>query len=340
MLNMKKKMINVATSMISAIEQFHSSEKNAHATDRISDCNNVFQQKDTISCQRDSAQRPNVQRRDSVSLVPATRARGQTAAQNIPVVIGVSRKEGTNYGIQRDSNTSDLPSSESHRRPTQQSASRNECVVMGPSLVSGLGSKLCSEGVKATSYPHRGATIPQIRENVKGILPKDSKPKSVVLLCGGNDSERYHSSDVSVQYDALINDVRKRCPSVPIVLCKVPQRPCNERTARNIKDLNAFLDTKATNDLTITTVEICPNHPWLYKRDKVHFNGRGIKLAARRLAGHISANFSTQGRTTRWWPTLMSYRATHLLAWTTKTFGEIMWFTNPRAMGIAYCIPS
>ena len=144
----QRKMINVATSMISAIEQFHSSEKNAHATGRISDCNNVFQQKDTISSQRDSAQRPNVQRRYSVSSVPVTRARGQTAAQNIPGVIGVSRKERTNYGIQRDSNTSDLPHSESHRRPTQPSASRNEGVVIGSSLVSGLGSKLCSEGLK------------------------------------------------------------------------------------------------------------------------------------------------------------------------------------------------
>ena len=45
----QRKMINVATSIISAIEQFHSSEKNAHATDRISDCNNTFQQKDIIS---------------------------------------------------------------------------------------------------------------------------------------------------------------------------------------------------------------------------------------------------------------------------------------------------
>ena len=160
----QRKMINVATSMISAIEQFHSSEKNVHVTDRINDCNNVFQQKETISSQRVSTQRPSVQRRDSVSSVPATRARGQTAAPNIPVVIGVSRKEGTNYGIQRDSNTSDLPSSESHRRSTQQSASRNECVVIGSSLVPGLGSNGAFYKWVAHDYPEHN-----IKSNITDV---------------------------------------------------------------------------------------------------------------------------------------------------------------------------
>ena len=100
--------------------------------------------------------------------------------------------------------------------PRQQGELADECVVIGSSLVSGLGAKLSAEGVKATSYTHRGALIPRIRDHIPGILPTNSNPKSVVLLCGGNDSERYHSSSVTKQYDELINDVRKRCPSARI----------------------------------------------------------------------------------------------------------------------------
>ena len=287
-------MVNVATSMVYAFEQYHKSDTNTRVPDQISDGQNVSnkQNSDNVSDLHDAAptRRHNVSHSEAVAPSPHASVLRQTNGQNIPVVIGVSRKERIDSA---DKYSHDLNSGghQTQPCPRQQGELADECVVIGSSLVSGLGAKLSAEGVKATSYTHRGALIPRIRDHIPGILPTNSNPKSVVLLCGGNDSERYHSSSVTKQYDELINDVRKRCPSARIILCKVPQRPGNERTVRNIKELNVFLDRKAKNDGTISTLEICPNISSFFKRDQLHLNSKGIKHAARELANHMRTNF-------------------------------------------------
>ena len=160
------------------------------------------------------------------------------------------------------------------------SAGKNDCVIIGSSLVAGLGAKRCRESVDSTSYTHRGATIPQIRCRINWILPQNSRPKSVVLLCGGNDCERSQVSSVTDQYDCMINDVKYRCPGVPIILCRVAPQPGGTDIDRNIRDLNKYLVYKAKYDDVIIVVDASPCSPSYYRPDQLHFNGKGLKFVA------------------------------------------------------------
>ena len=210
----------------------------------------------------------------------------QPSGQRIPVITGVVGSRSTR-SCHTQSETNGVTA-----RDQSRSAGKNDCVIIGSSLVAGLGAKLCQEGVDATSYTHRGATIPQIRYRINRILPQNSRPKSVVLLCGGNDCERNQVSSVTDQYDRLINDVKYRCPGVPIILCKVPPRPGGTNIDRNIRDLNKYLVYKAKYDDVITVVDASPCSLSYYRTDQLHFNGKGLKFVAGKLADHVRTNFT------------------------------------------------
>ena len=99
-------------------------------------------------------------------------------------------------------------------------------------------------------------------------------------------------SSVTDQYDRLINDVKYRCSGVPIILCKVPPRPGGTNIDRYTRDFNKYLVYKAKNDDVITVVDTSPCSLSYDKPDQLHFNGKGLKFVAGKLADHVRTNFT------------------------------------------------
>ena len=151
-------MVNVATAMVSAFEQYHKSDTNTRVPDQMSDGQIVRnkQNSDNVSDLHDAAptRRHNVSHSEAVAPSPHASVLRQTNGQNIPVVIGVSRKERMDSAnkYSHDLNSGGHQTQPCHACRRQQGGLADKCVVLGSSLVSGLGAKLSSEGVKATSY--------------------------------------------------------------------------------------------------------------------------------------------------------------------------------------------
>ena len=214
----------------------------------------------------------------------------QTTGRRIPVVqLGASGSVSTN-----------IPPTYSHivhqgkpknRQPQVRRPSPSDTIVIGTSLMRGVGGKLHKFGVNATSYTYAGTKVEHIRNRIPHILNSDVQPKHVILQCGGNDAEAERADSVMRNYEQLIDDVRGRCPNASIVLCTVPPRGENRDVLRNIDTLNSYLQQRATCGDNVWCIDICPKSLKMYRRDKVHFNKYGLKYYAKALVGQLS-NFS------------------------------------------------
>lgn len=161
---------------------------------------------------------------------------------------------------------------------------RTQTVVIGSSLVRGLGPELAAQGVNATCYTYPGATIPVIRKRVGHILTERHQPRQIVLQCGGNDLEAVPTDRVVSQYDALIREIRQRCPSATIVLSKIPLRKHNVELHRKIDMLNTYLENRGKRGDGVIYVTVTSDSLAHFKHDLVHFNTTGVKVFGRRLA--------------------------------------------------------
>ena len=61
-------------------------------------------------------------------------------------------------------------------------------VVIGTSLVRGVGSRLVERGVDATVYTYPGLELPHIQKSVINIFTHEYQPSHVIIQCGGNDA--------------------------------------------------------------------------------------------------------------------------------------------------------
>ena len=169
-------------------------------------------------------------------------------------------------------------------------------LIIGTSLTRGVGTKLVQQGIQATSYIYAGCEIPHIRERIPYIVPKTNNPTHVILQCGGNDAERRPAERVIAQYESLIEAVRRACPNAYISVSRIPPRRNNNTILNKIGQINAHLEQKCSGDQGLSFVDACPDSIYLYKRDLVHFNGRGIKFYADKLKEHIQG-FRARGVT-------------------------------------------
>ena len=101
------------------------------------------------------------------------------------------------------------PSAAVRTRPQHPPSHRTTTVVIGTSLIHGLGPRLNKLGVSATTYMYRGATVPDLQSRVKNILNSHEKPDRIVLQCGGNDAERQPAEVVTTRIETLVHNIKR-----------------------------------------------------------------------------------------------------------------------------------
>ena len=106
--------------------------------------------------------------------------------------------------------------------PAAPSPGGPETIVIGTSLVNGLGSRLHVCSVNATCYMYRGADIPTIQSRIPYTLTPGVRPRYIVLQIAGNDATKQSSPVILARYETLIGDIWRRCPETIILLSKVP----------------------------------------------------------------------------------------------------------------------
>ena len=153
-------------------------------------------------------------------------------------------------------------------------------VVIGTSLVRGVGARLAHQGIDAATYTYAGCEIPEIRSRIKHIATSNDNPCHVFLQCGGNDAENRPAERVIGQYDSLIQEVRRRCPNTTISVGRIPLRRNNNSLHNKIGQINSYLEQKCSHEPNLNFVDACPKSVYMYRRDLVHFNKRGSRVFA------------------------------------------------------------
>ena len=278
--SLKEHMVDITSRMIVALEESPDAERNGDDDD------------DTpftlVTHSRRGRQLQRQQSARSRQVVPQPHPPNRrpeiptpTQGQPIPVVCGVAGSH--NLQPVHALSQQQRPSSTSSRHPIE--------TVIGTSLTRGLGTKLNALGTDVTCYTYTGSRIPEIRSRIPHLLPCDNQPRRVVLQLGGNDAELQPSSEVTKQYDSLIGEIQQRCPRASIILSKIPPRKKNKDVLKNISRVNAYLQHRATEGDDVSTFDICPHDPAMFRKDLVHFNAKGCRVYANQMHDKLS-NFT------------------------------------------------
>ena len=169
--------------------------------------------------------------------------------------------------------------------------SPSSTIIIGTSLVRGLGSKLNSLGTRSTTFTYPGRDIPYLRSRLQNIISQQDQPERIIIQCGGNDAERVAVNHVTHEYEGLLSDVRRLCPRAQILLCTIPPRGNKASVLQNIDSINTWMKRRARPGDGLYCFEASPHSPWFFRKDMTHFNARGLNFYAKRLSGHLS-NFS------------------------------------------------
>ena len=241
-----------------------------------------------------TSHRPLTSQHSPASRQPASSS-GNGMGQPIPVVQpGIGRPQTASNPIPSHVNLNQHPrhmaaeDRNSVPRPNHHPATRDKTVVIGTSLINGLGQHLSNLGEEATTYMYRGATVPVIQNRIKHILNSRQQPERVVLQCGGNDAERQPAEVISTRIESLVHDIKRICPTSDIIINKVPPRGKNQKVLNNIKRLNSSLEYRYQGDENVQVIDVCPKAPQFYRKDLTHFNFRGSFQFAKQLSDHLS----------------------------------------------------
>ena len=150
---------------------------------------------------------------------------------------------------------------------------KKDVIVIGTSLVRGVGAMLNSDNLNVLTFTNAGCSIPHIAPRFKNMIPTDYKG-IVLLQVGGNDCSSNDSEAVVTVYDTFLNDLQSYIPYAHIVVSAVPPRRGSAYLQYKIKTVNEFLHFRATFDSTMTYIE-CP----LYN-EKLHFRPDGVHFSA------------------------------------------------------------
>ena len=115
-------------------------------------------------------------------------------------------------------------------------------------------------------------------------------PEHLVLRAPFTDME---------QYECLISEIQQYCPNVHIILSTIPPRGNNAMVLKNIDSVNTWLNYRTRRGDNVRTVKVCPQLTTSFKKDMVHFNGKGLAYYAKRLVGHIQ-NFHRPSERRDW----------------------------------------
>lgn len=162
-----------------------------------------------------------------------------------------------------------------------------DTIVIGTSLVRGVGAHLKRRDIDNVCYTYPGADIPQIRSRICHVLPHKHSPKQIVLQVGGNDAEAHPAAPIVKQYDALISQIKARCPRSTIIVNRIPPRRFNNWTNKKIDMINTFLSNRSLKGDGVKFVDNCPSFPDHFKRDRVHFSRDGCQVYADKMACNL-----------------------------------------------------
>ena len=171
--------------------------------------------------------------------------------------------------------TAHQPRQQHSRQPTN-----DKVCVIGTSLTRGLGQRLSSRGISATTYSYPGAQIPLIRNRVPHILPKSNDTTAVLLQCGGNDTDSNNPDPVIDQLEGLIRDIRQQRPNSDILFSSIPPWPRNRKALRNINYINDYFRDRGARNDRVKIIYVVPKMPEHFAKDKIHFSENGKKLYA------------------------------------------------------------
>ena len=234
---------------------------------------------------------------EEFTLVTSRNARRSKATQTTTPVTNTSAIVNATASAGRNCPSSEVSSSRRTYRDTL--VNGPPTIVIGTSLVKGVGTHLNKRGINATTYCYPGADIPRVGRRLDTILPRHIKPSHVVLQMGGNDLEAHPPAQVVQQYDRLIHEVKRRCPkSTTVFVNRIPPRGHDGRVRQGINMVNTFLRNRGKRGDGVKYIDSCPHFPAQFKRDRVHFSKSGSSDYADKLSCHL-INFQMDSRTKR-----------------------------------------
>ena len=283
---LRSKLTEITDSLVTALEDGFSlvSKKK---TPTLQPCDTV--DKSYSSVLRNKCNSDNT---GDASVPPPTRTHGSGNVRAIPVVeIGAAARDAARRGNLESPPVARPDSSPRQAQPFRGAASEHnhssETLIIGTSLVQGLGPRLQKMGIDATAFMYRGADIPTIQSRVQHIISPGMNPKCIVIQVGGNDATKQPANSIISRYESLIRNIRHRCPDAKIVLSKVPPRRGNARTVSNISEINVGIDNFANTMKNVCSVSVCPTSVLHFKKDCTHFNTSGMDLYARNLSAQL-----------------------------------------------------
>ena len=146
---------------------------------------------------------------------PASRQPVLSSGNNIPVVQpGIGRPQSASNPIPSHVNLNQHPrhiaTEDRNSVPVSNDhpATRDKAVVIGTSLIDGLGQRLSNLCEEATTYSiGEQQSVPVIQNHIKHIFNSRQQPERVVLQCGGNDAERQPAEVISIWIESLVHDI-------------------------------------------------------------------------------------------------------------------------------------
>ena len=160
-------------------------------------------------------------------------------------------------------------------------------VVIGTSLVRGVGDRLRERGIDNMVYCYPGAQLPLIHNKLENILILGKIPKNIVIQAAGNDVGRHRTDMVVQEYNKLIKTLKFKCPKSNIWLCKIPRRSHLSWLPSEIAKVNTFLE-KSSHGSNVKVIDSCPEFgPKYFKRDMTHFTRNGVHVYGDKIACSI-----------------------------------------------------
>ena len=176
-----------------------------------------------------------------------------------------------------------------------------QVAIIGTSLVRGLGTRLIKRGIHANTFMFPGAEIPVLRDRIPGILNSKYQPDIVVLQCGGNDAENGRPpAQVIRQFDYLIREIKRCCPSAKIIINKIPPRGLEDELLAVISKLNTYvMNMSKDKRRQVTCSDACPKAYRYYQKDEIHFNHAGKQYYASEMSKTLLNFLKHQARKKR-----------------------------------------
>ena len=172
--------------------------------------------------------------------------------------------------------------------PTPKPVKSGESILYGTSLVSGMGAELRDRGINATSISHPGGKTEYMSKTAYNTFANmKNPPANIIVQTAGNccDDFKIPSGKIIENYETTIQEIRRASPDSRIICSSVPLRGDNPVVHMKINKVNAYLKRRGERNLdNMFFIDVVPKDMrTMYKKDKVHFNGKGRAEYARGL---------------------------------------------------------